>query len=888
MNEPQHLISIKAALQEKRAPLYRSVIRWTWRLLAGGISAVAILFLTINFTAIPSFRELEDPSQSLASEVLANNGEVLGRYFTENRVPVAYEDLSPHLVSALIATEDERFREHCGIDAKAVGRVVFRTILLRDQSAGGGSTITQQLAKMLYSDRDFGGMGKVQKTIKLIYMKLREWITAVKLERSYTKEEILAMYLNQFNFINNAYGIHAAAEVYFGKNQADLTIEEAALLIGMLQNPSYFNPVRFPERAMKRRWIVLYQMFNNGFITREQFDKLKVKPIDMSRFKKVTFTDDKAPYLCSELKKDLAKILDAPECRRPDGSKYNIYKDGLKIYTTIDPVYQQHAEAAMQEHMKKLQTRFFQVWKGRDPWTYRNSETTAKEIEMRRASLWERVRESERYQNLRPKYFDAIAERVQQKYNFELRDVDIERMLAEDAKAGSISQMAADGIATVEQAAVYRRILNSPEWPDIKNQYRALQAAAKKVFDAKVEMSIFSWDSPNLEKKTVMSPMDSLRYHRMHLQSGILAMDPTTSEIKAWVGGINFKHFQFDHIRTERQVGSTFKPFVYATAIAQQHISPCFSVYDQPVTIPARYQNFTNITDWTPKNSNNTYSGLRMTLKEALKNSVNSISTYLMKQMGDTEPVRGLCNNMGIDSSFIPATGRYRVPKQPSICLGVADLTVWEMTGAYATFANKGIYGMPYVIKEIRDKNGRRIYSSLPEEHPALPPNANYVMLEMLKYNVSGAPGVNSLKSEVGGKTGTTQNQTDGWFMGVTPRLVVGTWVGGEDRWIRFLSLADGQGSRMARPIFASFISRLEKDPKSGYDFNARFVRPPGELGIELNCANYAEGEAAPTQDEEEFYPDIYNDQLNEDGTIPGQKPKKPDDTFGDQLGGGN
>lgn len=883
MKEPQHLISIKAALQEKRQPLYRTIIRWTWRLLVGGIVAVLILFLTINFSAIPSFRELEDPSQSLASEVLANNGEVLGRYFTENRVPVAYEDLSPHLVNALIATEDERFREHCGIDAKAVARVLFRTILMRDQSAGGGSTITQQLAKMLYSDRDFSGMGKVQKTVKLIYMKLREWITAVKLERSYTKEEILAMYLNQFNFINNAYGIHAAAEVYFGKNQADLKLEEAALLIGMLQNPSYFNPVRFPERAMKRRWIVLYQMHNNGIITKEQFDKLKVIPPDMSRFKKVTFTDDKAPYFCAELKKDLARILDAPECRRSDGSKYNIYKDGLKIYTTIDPVYQQHAEAAMQEHMKKIQARFFQVWKGRDPWTYRTGNTPPEEIEMRKESLWDRIRESERYQNIRPKYFDGLTERVQQKYNFELRDADIQRMLTEEAKAGAIARMVAERIATVEQAATYRRILNGPEWPEIKTQYRSLQAAAKKAFETKVEMTIFSWDSPTLEKKTVMSPMDSLRYHRMHLQTGILAMDPTTSEIKAWVGGINFKHFQFDHIRTDRQVGSTFKPFIYATAVAQQSISPCFSVYDQPVTIPARYQNFTNITDWTPKNATQTYTGLRMTLKEALKNSVNSISTYLMKQMGDTEPVRGLCNNMGIDSSIGP-NGRYRVPKQPSICLGVADLTVWEMTGAYATFANKGIYGMPYVIREITDKNGRRIYSSLPEEHPALPPNANYVMLEMLKYNVAGAPGIRTLKSETGGKTGTTQNQTDGWFMGITPRLVVGTWVGGEDRWIRFLYLSDGQGSRMARPIFAGFIDRLEKDPKSGYDFNARFVRPPGDLGIELNCANYADGEAAPTQDEEDFYPDIYNDQLNEDGTVPGQKPKKPDATFGDEL----
>ncbi|MBK8196148.1 MAG: transglycosylase domain-containing protein [Lewinellaceae bacterium] len=886
MNEPQHLISIKAALQEKRMPRYKSIIRWTWRLLIGVILAVVVLFLSMNFTAIPSFRELEDPSSALASEVLANNNEVLGRYFTENRVPVAYEDLSPHLVNALVATEDERFWGHCGIDARAVGRVVFRTILLRDQSAGGGSTITQQLAKMLYSDRNFQGMSKVEKLFALIYRKLREWITAVKLERSYTKEEILAMYLNQFNFINNAYGIHAASEVYFGKPQSELKIEEAAMLIGMLQNPSYFNPVRFPERAMRRRWIVLYQMRNNGMLTEAQFDELKVKPLDMSRFKRVNFTDDKAPYLCSELKKDLDKILDAPECRRSDGSKYNIYKDGLRIYTTIDPVFQQHAEAAMQEHMKKLQSRFFQVWRNSNPWTYRGRGATAEEIENRREALMALIRDGDRYQAIRPKYLDAVSDRVQKRYEFELRDADIERMLSEDKKPGSIGKMTAAGIATVEQAAAYRSIMSGPEWPEIKNQYRALQVAIKKVYDTKTRMKVFTWNNPRLEKDTVMTLLDSVRYHRMFLQTGILAMDPTTSEIKAWVGGINYKYFQFDHIRTERQVGSTFKPFVYATAISQQSISPCFSVYDQPVTIPARYQNFTNITDWTPKNSNNTYTGLRMTLKEALKNSVNSISTYLMKQMGDTEPVRGLCNSMGIDSSARRSDGQYHIPKQPAICLGAADLTVMEMTGAYATFANKGMYGLPFVIKRIEDKNGRTIYRSLPEEHAALPPNANYVMVEMLKYNVSGAPGINTLKSEVGGKTGTTTNQSDGWFMGITPRLVVGTWVGGDDRWIRFLQLADGQGARMARPIFAGFINRLEKDPKSGYDFNARFVRPPGDLGIETNCANYEQGDAAPTEDEEDFFPDIYNDELPDDGTIPNKK-KKPDDTFGDQLDGG-
>jgi len=356
------------------------------------------------------------------------------------------------------------------------------------------------------------------------------------------------------------------------------------------------------------------------------------------------------------------------------------------------------------------------------------------------------------------------------------------------------------------------------------------------------------------------------------------------------VGGINFKYFQFDHVRSQRQVGSTFKPFVYATAISQQGVSPCFQVYDQAVTIPARYQNFTNSVDWTPKDANGYYSNQLMTLKEALKNSVNSVSAFLMKQMGDTEPVRGLVNNMGIDSAARRPDGEYRIPKQPAICLGAADLTVFEMTGAYSTFANNGVYGKPYVIKKIEDKNGRVIFNALPEERVALPPNANYVLLDMLKYNVKGAPGINTLKSEVGGKTGTTNDFSDGWFMGVTPRLVVGTWVGGEDRWIRFLSIGDGQGAKMARPIFAGFIQRLEKDKTSGYDVNARFKRPPGDLGIEINCAAYRDS-LPPT--DEEFAPDIYNDEAPDgkgssapdakpaDGKTPGRKPDT--ERFGDE-----
>ncbi len=898
MSEPQNLLQVKASLQEKRLPFYHSLLRWMWRFLVLGLVSLLVLFLFINFTAIPSFRDLEDPHSALASEVLAINGEVLGRYFIENRVPVDYDQLSPHLVNALISTEDKRFYDHCGIDEQAVARVMVRTILMSDQSGGGGSTITQQLAKMLYSDRNFGDMGKVQKTLALIYRKLREWITAVKLEKSYTKEEIIAMYLNQFNYINNAYGIRAAAEIYFGKTQDSLNIEEAAMLVGMLQNPSLYNPVRFPEKCIKRRALVLYRMHKMGHITEEEYDKLKVRPLDMSRFKKVTFVDDKAPYLCAELKKDLSKILDAPECRKPDGTKYDIYKDGLRITTTIDPIYQKYAEEAVQEHLKKEQKRFFEVWKGRDPWTYkikdRDGETSDQEIQGRKDGLQRVIREGDRYQALRPKFLGELSDKIQDEYKIELRDVDIERMLSEDRKEGSIAKMVKKGIATAAQQTAYRKIRESKDWVQIKNQYRNLSAAVKKQYDTKVRMKVFTFNNNKLEKDTFMSPYDSLKYHRMFLQTGLLAVDPSSSQIRAWVGGANFRYFQYDHTRTSRQVGSTFKPFVYATAISQQGISPCFSVYDMAVTIPKGYQNFTNNEDWTPKDAQGWYSGRLMTLKEGLKNSVNSISAYLMKQMGDTEPVRGLAHNMGIDSTLKRPDGEYRVPKQPSICLGAADLSVFEMTGAYATFANNGVWSLPYVILKIEDKNGKVIYRAHNEEKVALPPNANYIMVEMLKYNVKGAPGINTLKSEVGGKTGTTNDFSDGWFMGITPKLVVGTWVGGEDRWVRFLSLDDGQGAKMARPIFAIFMGKLEKDKASGYDSNAKFQKPPGDLGIEMNCTSYRDTTA---NQDEEFYEDIYNDQLPPGQQLPGAatdpanpnaKPKppakKPEETFGDEV----
>jgi penicillin-binding protein 1A len=905
MSEPQSLITAKAALQEKRKPLYHQLIKWMWRGIYWGTAGIVFLFVFINFTGIPSFRELEDPNSALASEVLAANGDLLGRYYVENRVPIQYEDLSPNLVNALLSTEDERFRDHCGIDPRAVARVLGRTILLSDQSAGGGSTITQQLAKMLYSDRNFAGMGKIRKTFALTYRKLREWITAVKLEKSYTKEEIVAMYLNQVDFVNNAKGIRSACEIYFAHSTDSVQVEEAAMLVGMLVNPSLYNPLRFPEKCIRRRAIVLYQMWKHGFLSEEQFDRLKVKPLDMSRYKKVNFTDDNAPYLCSELKKDVADILNAPECRRSDGTKYDMYRDGLRIWTSIDPAYQKHAEEAVMEHMKKTQKRFFEVWKGRDPWTHKikdgEEETSDDEIQGRKDKLWRIVRQGDRYQSLRPKFLDNLSDKVEKETGVVLTDNDIEEMLGEEKKAGTIAKKVGKKRIKAETAAAYRKIMASTDWTEIKKQYRNLNATVKKQYETKVRMKVFAYNA-KFEKDTLMSPYDSLKYHRMFLQTGVLAIDPTSNQIKAWVGGINFKYFQYDHIRMSRQVGSTFKPFVYATAIAQQGMSPCYTVYDMPVTIPKGYQNFKNQDDWTPKDAKGYYSGRLMTLKEALKNSVNSVSAYLMKQMGDTEPVRGLVHNMGIDSTTKRGDGEYRLPKQPSICLGAADLSVMEMAGAYTTFANNGVYAKPMVILKIEDKNGKVIYRSQSEEKVALPANANYIMTEMLKYNVKGAPGVSALKTEIGGKTGTTNDYTDGWFMGITPKLVVGTWVGGEDRWVRFLTLDDGQGAKLARPICISFLNKLEKDKSSGFDSNGKFLKPSGDLGIEMNCNSYRD----TSSQDEEFYEDIYQDQLpaNQtsptgtpaDGgtpTVPGTPAKTPtkrvEDTFGDEVPeGGN
>lgn len=834
--------------------------RWgdrLWKVSLYSLLIFVMFLVLLSFDNLPSFNDLEDPTNNLASPVYANKGELIGSYYIENRIPVEYKDLPKHLVDALISTEDSRFYIHSGIDPEALARVFTKTIILGEKSSGGGSTITQQLAKLLYSDRDFTGMTKTQKIVGLITRKFKEMITAVKLERRYTKEEIIALYLNHFNFINGAYGIKAASQIYFGKVPSELKVEEAATLVGMLQNPSLFNPLRRPEKVKERRNSVLRKMEKAGKLSHEDYKKYSARSIDLSNFSQQNPSEGIAPYFRMELRKEIIRILNRPECRKSDGKPYNIYKDGLKIYTTLDTAMQRCTEAAVEDHMRTLQKTFFQRWKGKDPWTFikpKRAEpytskkegdepevkprTEEEEREFRARMLWANVQSSERYATLRSRILNNLISEIQDEFeSIRLSDSDIERMIAYTTDKDVFKNLIKKRYLKKEKAEVYLKIMKSDFWPKLRKKYEELQQVAKKDFDTPVKMKVFAYNK-TFEKDTVMKPLDSIKYHRMFLQTGVVTIEPTTGYVKSWVGGINYKYFQYDHVTSERQVGSTFKPFIYATAIAMQGFSPCFQVQDVPQTIKVGEGTFRLDRDWTPKNFDY-YSGHYYTLKEALKKSINTVSVFLMKQIGDTEPVRGLIHNMGIDSSARRENGILRIPKEPSICLGTPDLSVLEMTAAYATFANEGKYHKPIIITRIEDKNGKVIFQETPLEKVALSPMSDYVMVEMLKHVASGAGGFGNVKSIFGGKTGTTNDAADGWFMGINPQIVAGIWVGGEDKWVTFIDRNEGQGSYMARPIFAKLLENIEKNTNLDFDVNAQFKKPEGELTIELDCYKY-------------------------------------------------
>lgn len=724
-----------------------------WKLFLYGLG-ILLLFFTLAsfgfFGSMPSFEDLENPESNLATEVISSDGVTIGKFYNENRTPIKYEDLPPHLVKALVATEDERFYEHSGIDAKRTFGAALQL-----GSNGGASTLTQQLAKLL-----FHGEGSKFFVYRII-QKVKEWIIAVKLERQYTKNEIIAMYLNKADFVNTAVGIRSASKVYFGKEPRDLTIDEAAMFVGMLKNPSLYNPLRRLEKVRLRRNTVLDQMVRNGILDQATKDKLGQQPIILD-FHPESHKEGTATYFREFLREYMKNW--AKENKKPDGSDYDIYSDGLKIYTTIDSKIQEHAEEAVAAHMKNLQKQFF----------------------------------AEQKDNKNAPFLKITPE---------------------------------------ETTRILNKAMKSSErWRVMKDLDKSEDEIITS-FSVKAKMKVFSW---NGEVDTLMTPMDSIRYYKHFLQTGVMSMEPQTGHIKAWVGGIDYKYFQYDHVgQGARQVGSTFKPFVYATAIEQLGMSPCDSIIDSPFTIPVGRHHVTAA--WTPKNSDNKYRGM-VTLKKALANSINTVSAKLMDKVGP-EAVVALTKKLGVKSE---------IPVQPSIALGAVEITVEDMVAAYSTFANQGVYIKPQFISRIEDKNGVILYEPVPETHDVLNKDIAYAVIKLLEGVTEEGSGVRLrtqgggsgdnrwtgypyvFKNPIAGKTGTSQNQSDGWFIGMVPNLVTGVWVGCEDRSARFKGITYGQGATAALPIWGYMMKKCYED-KDLLISKEPFERPEN-LSIKVDC----------------------------------------------------
>lgn len=693
---------------------------------------------------MPSFEELENPKSNLASEIYSSDGQLLGTFFIHNRSNVSFEELSPNLVNALVATEDIRFHNHSGVDVRSIMRVIFRNIIGGQRSAGGGSTLSQQLAKNLFPRQDDPGK------FRMVIIKLKEWVTAARLERNYTKDEIIAMYLNTVDFGSHAFGIKSAAKTYFNTSPDSLKVEEAAVLVGLLKAPSWFHPVRNPERAFLRREVVLHQMARYGFLTQHEYDSLRVLPMDMSQFQVQDHNTGLATYFREYLRQDLVQW--SQNRLKPDGTHYNIYKDGLRIYTTIDSRMQKHAEAAVAEHLGGyLQREFFNHWRGHSSAPF-GTDLSREEVNRLMSNA---MRRSDRFRNLR--------------------------------------------------------------------RANATEDSIQKSFNTATRMRIFTWRG---EVDTLMTPMDSIRYYKHFLNTGVMAVEPHTGFVRAYVGGIDFRHFKFDHVtQSRRQVGSTFKPFLYTLAMQEGEFGPCSEVPNIPVSIELPDGTF-----WTPKNSSSDREGEMVTLRWALANSTNYISAFLIKRYSPHALVN-LVRRMGIDSPMDPV---------PAISLGTPDLSVYDMVGAMATYANKGVYIKPSFIMRIEDNNGNLIESFIPQQNEAMSEHTAYLMLQLMKGVVSSGTGVRlrlryQLTNPIAGKTGTTQNNSDGWFIGLTPDLVTGVWVGGEDRGIRFRSIALGQGANMALPIWALFMKRLYEDPSINISMGD-FEAPRVPLNIVTDC----------------------------------------------------
>jgi len=733
----------KAGKDKDGKPNYRRYIRIFWIMVALPVLGVVLIVGGIAmFADLPKIEDLQNPKNNLASVVYTSDGKELGRFYAENRVNVAYKDLDKDLIDALVATEDERYYNHSGIDAKGLARVLFKTVIGGDMSAGGGSTISQQLAKMQFHDV------KDLSLLERAYQKLKEWIIAVQLERLYTKEEIMTMYLNKFDFIHSAVGIKSAAKVYFNTRPDSLKVEEAAMLVGMCQNPSRWNPVGRPETAKQRRNVVMSQMLKNGYLTQQQFDSLKQLPL-VIHYQPEDHNEGLGTYFREYLRDNFLKKW-CSEHLKPDGKPYDLYRDGLKIYTTIDPKMQQYAEEAANEHMKELQGVFFQRLKNKKnaPFSWRVSKDEIAQI-MKQA-----MKRSDRYKRMK---------------KADMSDADIE-----------------------------------------------------KNFNTATKMTVFTW---NGARDTTMTPMDSIRYYKSFLQCGFMAMEPQTGYIRAWVGGIDFRYFKYDHVKeSRRQVGSTFKPFVYALAI-QEGWSPCDMVPNVRTCIPTPAG-----VDWCPDNSDHKLDGKMLPLKKALANSVNYITAHLMKQYGP-EAVVAFAKSVGITAPLDPV---------PSLCLGTADISLYEMVGANSTFANKGTWIEPTFVTRIEDKNGKVLAEFIPKSNEALSEEKAYLMANLMKGVVDYGTGGRlrsryKLMTPIAGKTGTTQNNSDGWFIGLTPDLAGGAWVGAEDRSVHFDNTSEGQGASMALPIWAKFMQKVYAD-KTIKISKGDFAKPSKKILVDLNC----------------------------------------------------
>lgn len=727
---------------------FKKYIIWFWVLFTlPFISIFAIVIGVRMFAELPATETLQNPKTNLATEVISCDLKVIGKYYAENRTNVKFKDISPNVVNALIATEDARFFSHSGVDIKALARAVGGAII-GSESSGGGSTITQQLAKMLFPREDLGKVG-------LVLRKIKEWIIAVKLEREYTKEEIITMYLNKFDFINSAVGIKSAAQVYFGATTDTLHFEQAAMLVGMAKNPAYFNPNRFHERAEGRRNTVLQQMKKYNYITSEQYDSISKIPLKLS-FHPEDHNEGLAPYFREYLRDVFLKKW-CEENRKPDGTKYDVYRDGLKIYTTLDSRMQRYAEEAATEHLTDLQEAFIKDCKKKKnaPFAYNVTKDEIKNI------LHQGMKRSERYRVLK--------------------------------KAG------------------------------------LSDAEIDKNFNTPVAMTVFSWKR---EIDTVMTPKDSIRYYKGFLQTGFISIEPQTGYIKAWVGGNNHKFFQYDHVQIghSRQVGSTFKPFIYALAI-QEGYSPCYRLPNVKTCI--------EMPDgqplYCPDNSagDEKLAGRMLTLQQALAHSINYISAYLIKQFGPPAVIN-MARKMGIVSP---------IESVPSICLGTPEISVFEMVGANATFANKGTWIQPTFVTRIEDKNGKVLAEFAPRSEEVMSEEKAYVMIQLMKGVVQLGTGVRlrykyKLTQPMAGKTGTTQNNSDGWFMGITPDLVSGCWVGAEDRSVHFNSTDQGQGASMALPIFAKYMQKVYAD-KTIKISQGEFEKPTKKIEVEMDCSKY-------------------------------------------------